>query len=58
MEAKLYILLLNNLVKKNHQIFITSRDIPEISILFFCHIDYFGKSMASFGGTFLCSLRK
>jgi len=51
MEAKLF-LLLPEISDKNRK--------SQISIFFFYHliIDYFGKSMAPSGGTFLCSSRK
>jgi len=65
MEAKLRILLLNNLVKKNLH-FLLHREISDknrkslISVLFFYHfiIDYFRKPMAPSGGTYFCSSRK
>jgi len=60
MKAKLPILLLNNLVKKNSKYFNYIRRYPtkteKVKFLFLFFyvfiIDYFGKSMAPFGGTF------
>jgi len=58
MEAKLRILMLNNLVKKIKFFLLHDKNRKsQISTLFFYHfiIDCFGKSMAPFGGTFLSS---